>query len=113
MAKRAVSGLPSKAKVGYCDYRIEVWEHAQADAANNHGETDRIRRIIRVDMFHGDRDGAQTLLHELMHAGWGMWEFGDDKKIEERFVTVMASALATLWRDNPEVFEWIGKSLTA
>lgn len=105
--------LPRTVKVGYADYTIEPWEHAQADAANRYGETDRIRRIIRVDTSHGRHQAAETTLHELLHCVYGMWEMPDDKKKEERLVSIMAAGLATIWRDNPETFKWIAENLTA
>lgn len=105
--------LPAKLKVGYVDYKIEDWEPAQADASCRYGETDRVRRIIRIDTTHSPQQSAETTLHEIIHCVWQMWNLPGDKDKEEKIVTAIASGLATLWRDNPDVFEWIDMNLLA
>lgn len=115
MVERAkgLNKLPERVKVGYVDYRIEDWEPAQADAAKRYGETDRVRRIIRVDTTHGPQQGAETLLHEILHCVYSMWNLPGDRDREEKFVTAIASGLATVWRDSPAIFEWIDANLAA
>ncbi len=109
--KGLVKALPKKLKVGYVDYRIEDWDTAQADASARYGETDRVRRIVRVDTTHSSQQSAETLLHEVLHCVYSMWNLPGDKDKEEKIITAMASGLATVWRDNPDVFSWIDMNL--
>ena len=115
MAERAkgLTDLPKKVKVGYVDYKIEDWEPAQADSAQRYGETDRVRRIVRVDTTRGPQQSAETLLHEIIHCVYGMWNLPGDHNKEEKIVTGLASGLATVWRDSPEIFAWIDLNLQA
>jgi hypothetical protein len=99
--------LPAGVKIGAYDYTVLEWDHREARAAGRAGETDRMNKIIRVDMSFDERT-AETLLHEVIHAAWYEWGLrkGDD---EERCVEVLGFALATVARDNPDLFPWISK----
>jgi hypothetical protein len=114
MAKRTLSDLPAKVKVGYIDYKVEKWSHDQADASERYGETDRVRRIIRIDTDYAPQQSAETLLHEILHCVWGLWSISDLRKLdEEAVVHAVGKGLATVIRDNPEVFAWIDMALRA
>ena len=98
------------------DYRLENWNPSEAVGASRFGETCMVR-VLSCTRLYGDRQTASTLLHEIMHAAAAVWSIGCDKEdgtlSEEQFVRPMSLGLATVWRDNPAVFEWIAKHLTA
>jgi hypothetical protein len=109
-----LSDLPAKVKVGYVDYKIETWAHDQADASERYGETDRVRRIIRIDTDYTPQQSAETLLHEILHTIWAMWNVSELRKLEEEAVVhALGKGLATVMRDNPDVLAWIDMALRA
>jgi hypothetical protein len=108
-AKRAVA-FPTTVKVGYRDYTIIDWSPNHARANGDYGRTSHMTREIQVDRSHGDRESAETLLHEIAHAVFSVYQIHDDDK-EERTVAVISMGLAGVWRDNPDVMVWIGYHL--
>lgn len=102
--------FPMSLKVGWRDYVIERWSHRDAVGADRHGETSHTGGIIRIDLSYGTRQGAATMLHEVMHAIAAIWRIKDDDD-EERTVQMIEHGLATVWRDNPKVMAWIGFNL--
>ncbi len=110
MAMRMTSDLPTRVKVGFRDYRIEPWSAAAARSNGFVGETSNLERTIKVELTHGTREAAATLLHEIMHAINFVFTIKDEDK-EERRICLMESGLATVWRDNPDVLAWIGHNL--
>lgn len=103
---------PSKVKIGLHDYKIEVWPPHEASSAHRYGECNHVLHIIRVDTSHTLVQSGETLLHEIIHAVYAVWNIEDDDK-EERTVGGLSLGLATVWRDNPDVFAWIAMNLTA
>lgn len=55
---------------------------------------------------------SETLIHELLHAIYYDRNIQDDDD-EERTVTLMAGGLATLFRDNPHLVDWIAEQYGA
>ena len=102
-------GLPGMIKIGYMDFTLESWDARAANSARRYGECSHIEQTIRVEFCHG-RKSANTLIHEIMHAVAAMQNV-EDGATEEQFVTSVANGLSTVWRDNPDVFAWIGKTL--
>lgn len=101
--------FPSSVKVGFLKYKIEDWDRKAAANAARYGETAHMECCIRIDMSFGSCKGAQTLIHELMHASMRL--FGDAldraSMTEEAAVTSISNGIGTIWQDNPEVFRWI------
>lgn len=104
--------LPKTVKIGWRDFRIEVFPNAEARDRRLMGETAMQQGLIRIDLQFDDRQVAATLLHEILHAMFNCWQMAKEDD-EERIVTTIESGLSTIWRDNPEVFAWIGQHLTA
>jgi hypothetical protein len=109
MAK-TTSDLPTKVKVGFADYAIRPFEHLEGQSRERYGECSHARSLINIDVNHGTRKQAKTLLHEIMHAVAAIWDYSDHDK-EEDAVQLFSLGIATVWRDNPEVFAWIGHHL--
>lgn len=110
MAKTRTGDLPKNVKVGWCDYRVEVFDHREAVGRQRTGETSHTEGVIRVEMQFGTRQAASTMLHEIMHAVARLW-FHEEERREEDVVQAFQHGICTVWRDNPEVFAWIGHHL--
>jgi hypothetical protein len=54
---------------------------------------------------------AETLLHEISHVVWWVYNLKDEDD-EERTVHTMATGLTQVFRDNPKVLEYIKESLS-
>lgn len=102
--------LPTSVKVGYRVYRIEVLHPVSAKARQLYGECSHMERVIRVDLAHGRREAANTLLHELLHAAFRGGNL-EDKDDEERTVSTLADMLSAIWIDSPEVMAWISENV--
>ena len=102
--------LPPSVKIGHLDYALLILRPKLATEGSRYGECSHLSQEIRIDHSHEPRKVAQTLLHEITHAIWGMYGLEDEDK-EERFVNVLANGWAQVWRDNPAVFLWIGERL--
>lgn len=103
-------GLPTKLKAGWLDYDILVWESVRAAQDRRYGETRHLTHEIMIDLSFGGRQAASTLLHEIFHVVFTIWNIRDEDA-EEQTVSSMADGLSTIWRDNPEVFAWIAEQL--
>ena len=98
--------LPASVKVGYVDYQLVLWESIEATAASRKGECCNLTSVIRVRADMAPRSFAETLIHEILHACFYVFDIRDDDK-EEKTVSVLSVALATVWRDNPSVVAFI------
>ena len=107
---------PSKLKVGYTDIRVRV----SRDLEGVYGEYQGARKLILLDRERGAHgpDGVNTLLHELLHAGYDLGELKNSglsadeaKHDEERVVTVLANHLTELFRRNRGLLRWIEAEL--
>ena len=102
--------LPTHVKVGVFDYRIESWNSKDANSSRRYGETDNDQKKIRIDESYSGRQTATTLLHEIQHAIWSLWTI-ESKYNEEDTIVRMTHGLATVWRDNPDLMQWIHERL--
>ena len=99
--------LPKSIKIGWVTYAIEEWSVPGSVGADRYGECSHTENIIRVAFCYGTQQAASTLLHEIMHAIYALWNIKDQDE-EERTVKTMAHGLSTVWLDNPAVLDWIG-----
>lgn len=103
--------FPSAIRVGYRDYRVAEFTPSfdlPHDADGRHSQADG---LIMVRVQGRDlQEQANTLLHEVMHAIYliGAASGVDD---EEKLVTIFANMLAQVWRDNPELVDWLDAAL--
>lgn len=102
--------MPTKMRIGYRDYAVEVWPPNVACAARKYGECDSANSVIRIDTCYGPAVTAETLLHEVLHA---CYESGniDGEDDEERTVSAMSKQLAQVWRDNPDFVAFMSEAL--
>lgn len=106
--KRIIPTLPTTVKVGYRDVSIEWATLEVLDDAN--GDYLDSKQRIRIGDFLKPQKAAEVVIHELLHACWpNRWSLVGD--VEETFVSGLAPMLAQVWRDNPDLVDWISYNL--
>jgi hypothetical protein len=109
--------LPRTIKISFADVDIETSDDTKF-AEENFGEYDSRNNKITISSNSTDRDIANTLLHEIVHASvWygGLKDDGaalEDDKHEEHVVNVLTNQLCQIFRDNPKILTIIKKGLT-
>jgi hypothetical protein len=109
--------LPRTIKISFADVDIETSDDTKF-AEENFGEYDSRNNRITISSNSTDRDIANTLLHEIVHASvWygGLKDDGaalEDDKHEEHVVNVLTNQLCQIFRDNPKILTIIKKGLT-
>lgn len=98
--------LPRKVKIGCYDISVVDWHPHAAAALGRYGEFSSLELLIRIDLSVNPVVIANTLLHELMHAIYWVYEIrdGDD---QERTVTTMATGMTQVFKDNPNIVNFI------
>lgn len=66
--------------------------------------------LIEIAVEQSPQQQADTLIHELLHAIWATRNF-PDRMGEEAVCTRLASALATVIRDNPALCAVLERAL--
>lgn len=85
-------------KIDHTDVRVESMTDNGEDRGTFCGHT----QIIEIECTQSAHNQADTLLHEIIHAIWSSRSL--PKRIsEEQAATFLGSALATVFRDNPEL----------
>jgi hypothetical protein len=109
--------LPRTIKISFADVDIETSDDTKF-TEENFGEYDSRNNKITISTNSTDRDIANTLLHEIVHASvWygGLKDDGaalEDDKHEEHVVNVLTNQLCQIFRDNPKILTIIKKGLT-
>ncbi len=101
--------LPKKIKIGYADFNISFFNKPPKDGfVSNMGETWVQGHNIRINENQNYEECVNTIIHEILHAISYMWyiNFKTDSE-EERIVSMFANALTTVFKDNPELIDWI------
>jgi len=97
---------PTKIIILNQPFRIE-W----VATSESHGCVDLDNCIIQLAKGYTPQSTAATLLHEILHAinaAMGV----SDKLDEEELTSRQETGLATVWKHNPKVFEWLHKNIT-
>jgi hypothetical protein len=96
--------IPTKVKIGALDYRIEV----AVLPDNDYGNCDTHTQVIYLTPNQTAQSAADTLLHEILHAIYNdSGLFTIKRPDEEITVRLIATWLKGVFRDNPEVTEFI------
>jgi len=101
------SGLPKSVRVGPYVIPLQILDELGDDVL---GDFSFGRLAIRLATTQPSSVFAvDTVLHELFHAIWKVYNIkqGDD---EERIVTTMAMSMVQLFHDNPGLVSWLGKN---
>ena len=103
--------LPTKIKVACYDIAVEDWSKKEADAAGQYGEFSFQDLVIKVTTEgQANTTIADTFIHEIMHAVYCIYHIRDKDK-EERTVTTLSTGMTQVYRDNPEVLQFIKEML--
>lgn len=112
----ALKGVPQSFKAGPYRYGVSFDGEAAYDYHYLGVCLYRSRRV-KLDPCQADTELAQTLLHEVLHALGNAYEIVDwdrHKTDAEGHVTdkidLMAKALLTFLRENPELVAWLQRS---
>ena len=101
--------LPTRVKIGAHSYTITK-EDLSDDGIL--GCTRKTQHEIKLHKGMPPTLEAETAIHELLHAGgwvWGIeWTSGEQ---EEHVVNSMANALASMFKDNPKLLDYLKDSL--
>lgn len=98
--------FPKSLRIGALKFRIEV-RSLRTEPEGNWGLYEYDKQLIELDEAPPSAEFAvDTVLHELTHAIYGCSGLkpGDD---EERVVSVFATWLTMLLRDNPDLLGWL------
>ena len=99
----------STVRIGPHDIAIRVLKAEERDA--NLGSFSSIQQSIGVrEAYATPSQEAETLIHEILHAVYVIMD-ARPKDSEERLVGLMATGLAMVIRDNPELIEWLSESM--
>jgi hypothetical protein len=97
-------------KVGPYFYTVEFGEVMEG---KDWGRADTNKQVIRVDPSGSDTQTSVYLLHEMFHvvAKEFTTALDEEDKLEESLVSALAFGIATIWKDNPGIFEFIRKGI--
>ena len=94
--------LPKVIKVGGFDIEVKPLENLESLAHGINGHFSAIEHVIRIDRTLPKLKLMDTLLHEVLHAIYNVGNISDEDE-EERIVSIMASGLTQVLRDNPKL----------
>lgn len=103
--------FPKSINVACFDIAIELIDHFEANEKRVWGEFSAVRQRIVIDETIPTRFKlVDTLFHEIGHAIY--WAYGiNDKDEEERIVAAQATAWTQIFRDNKNLYDFIGSQL--
>ena len=93
-----MSELKDYIKIGYRNYKLDVWPDTFASTEEAEGE------FFAKDGKHG----ANTLLHEILHAIVYQYGLAEDiKDKEEKIVNTLTNGLSAVFIDNPWLLDYL------
>lgn len=103
--------LPNKVRVGFRDYQLLPLSGEQDPGDEFLGFHFGSQNIIMIDTEHtppwSNLEIACTVLHEILHAIVSTAEAPIEEEKEEWLVSMFGNGLTQVFRDNPEVINWI------
>lgn len=106
------SSFPRALRIGPYLVSVNV-KTLNTESEYNWGTFEDNKQLIEFDVEPPSAEFAvDTALHEIGHAifKWGGLKVGDD---EERVVSVFATWLTMIFRDNPDLLGWIRAQLAS
>lgn len=98
-----------KVSVGHVTYDLEfVKDLKNWRGVDLMGNCDHRNLRLELDEDLHPRHVGNTLLHEILHAIWGVYRL--PVKDEERYVETLATTLVSLFRQNPRLYEVITRN---
>ena len=104
-----VMDLKDYIKIGYRNYKIDVWPDSFASTEDAEGEFFAKEGKIGVKgSTIGSAHGANTILHEVLHAISYQYSISDTLKEhkEEKIVNTFANGLMSVFVDNPWLLDY-------
>jgi len=105
MKKPPKSKLPLKVRIGYQDVSVHViGDDQDGRLQDTEGFYQSSKAMICINEKQCPSEQFATLIHECLHGifyVYGMREIIEEKDDEEYVVNTMASAIISLFRDNP------------
>jgi len=100
------TAVPKKIKIGHyifdvCNMTKDLRKHGEV-----FGVCDQTKQKIHIDVTATPAVLRDTLLHEIMHGVYWMFNLEDENK-EEKIVSSLATGLLAVFRDNPEVAKFL------
>ena len=95
-------------KVVSTDYKVELLPQDECDTYSVAGTCHQTPQDpkIRIAKHKEPTALADTVLHETLHACWTTMNL-DAREEEERAVSLLATALIAVMRDNPKFSKWL------
>jgi len=109
MTRDYIKALPDIIRIGPYDIKVEKVEKID-DRDDDYAQFLSVEeKLIIIYEFGSKFAAADTVIHELLH---GIWKFQHlpKKSEEERTVSVIATGLITIFRDNPKLLKWISQA---
>ena len=94
--------LPEEVKVACFNIEIKHWDTKTATVRHCFGEFSPDELIIRIDTTQKPQRIIETLIHEITHAIYSLYNVKDEDK-EERIVSSMSRGWLQVYQDNPEI----------
>jgi hypothetical protein len=105
----SIDDLPPSVRVGPHDVRFATL--GAAEAQRNYGTFVPAEQEIRLhDEYASGSMAVDTVLHELIHAIFAVASV-QAKQGEEHVVSVVATYLAQIIRDNPDFVTWLQRTV--
>lgn len=102
--------LPSPLRIGAFDFTLEFFPKGE-EPDDRVGECDTRVGALSMRVLHGMEKVRllDTVLHEILHAIYFAHNI-EGRDGEERTVTMLATAWAQVYRDNPHLLRWLTKA---
>lgn len=108
MSKRKRTNRPKKVKIGYADFKINPRPKEWGKRHKAMGMFIPDNQTIEFDETQNICELPNTVLHEILHGIVYVFDIKfKNEKEEEDVVWKMANGLCTVFRDNPELLDWI------
>ena len=76
------------------------------------GQFSKVGMAIELREAYGNQQQeAETVIHEVLHAVWYIMGIHGKPEAEEAIVNRMSVGLAMVFRDNPDLIEWMKEQL--
>lgn len=99
-------------RIGHRDIDIHKFAMNDPEIRNYNGVYHDSQSLIKVDIFLHLDHLIEVLWHEILHAVYAIYKISDEAD-EEKNVSTIAAALVQIARDNPVLWDFLGKSIAA
>jgi len=96
--------LPNEVKIGCHVYEVKTISPELSDALKVSGRCIPDYCVIELAADLNRGQALEVLLHEILHAIFHVFVIKDEDK-EERTVSILGTALACVFQDNPELIK--------